>query len=61
MGSFIVTKESLHYSLNCELTQVASVKHGTGVSYLMPVDVKYTDINFVGHSHLLTTFNLMLS
>jgi len=37
-----------------EMTQVASVKHGTGVRYCRPVDgyMMYTDIDFEYHSHL---------
>jgi len=42
MGSSIfihvLTRESYHYALSPEITQVSGVKHGTGVRYLRPID-----------------------
>ena len=37
------------------MTQVARLKHARGVQYWRPVDgyIKYTDIDFKNHSHML--------
>jgi len=45
------------------MTQVAWLKHATGVEYRRPVDeyMMYTDTDFEYHSHLSTTFNLTLN
>jgi len=53
MRSFIVI---LPIFMSCEMTQVALVKHGTGVGHRRPIDgyMMYTDIDFEYHSHLST-------
>jgi len=52
-----------HYALSSEITQVAWLKHGTGVRYHRPVDgyMMYTNIDFEYHSHLWTTLNWSLN
>jgi len=61
----ILNKESYHYALSRERSQVAWGLHGTCVMYLGPIDGKMmsynTDINLKCHSQLLTSFHLTLN
>ena len=45
------------------MTQVAYVKHSSGVRYLRPIDklMIHIDIDFEYYLHLSTTYNLMLN